>query len=279
MFSWICPKCGKEVPPSHLECPFCAPAAPTPARPPAAAATNPVAPSAVPASPLSSGTAMLGAIPTSTFQMAGMPKATVAPPAPAMAQPVAAAPPTPFAEAPAAAPAAAIPPPPPMLTPAPSNRLPNWAGALIAFALVGAIAGSVAWYTTKDSSSPAAAATAPTAGGAKPGTVGSHPYSKDLEVAGFRITMLTKAKAQVQFLVINHGGSEMSDLGGTIRLNIKGAKPEDEPAAVFKFKVSSIPPFGVKEVEVSDFVSKRKPIDMPDWQFMEPVVEISSPEP
>jgi hypothetical protein len=163
------------------------------------------------------------------------------------------------------------------MEPPPSNRLPNWAGALIAFTLVGAIAGSVAWYTTRggDSSASAAATPAPT----KKTAIGEHPYAKDLEIAGFRITMLTKAKAQVQFLVINHGGSEMSDLGGIIRLNVKGAKPEDEPAAIFKFTVSSLPPFGAKEVEVSDFVSKKKPLDMPDWQFFEPVLEITSPAP
>ncbi len=45
MFAWICPKCGREVPPSESECPDCAagqapeavaapPAAPEPARPP-----------------------------------------------------------------------------------------------------------------------------------------------------------------------------------------------------------------------------------------------------
>jgi len=39
MFTWICPKCGKEVPPAYPDCPNCA--ATSPAKPPAAAADEP----------------------------------------------------------------------------------------------------------------------------------------------------------------------------------------------------------------------------------------------
>ena len=43
MFTWICPKCGKEVPPAYSECPNCpatAEAQPAPA-PPAQSAETP----------------------------------------------------------------------------------------------------------------------------------------------------------------------------------------------------------------------------------------------
>ena len=40
MFTWICPKCGKEVPPAYSECPNCA-ATDQPAAPPEAAAEAP----------------------------------------------------------------------------------------------------------------------------------------------------------------------------------------------------------------------------------------------
>ncbi len=40
MFSWICPKCGAEIPPSYADCPNCA------AQPPAAAPPAPAPPSA-----------------------------------------------------------------------------------------------------------------------------------------------------------------------------------------------------------------------------------------
>jgi hypothetical protein len=37
MFTWICPKCGREVPPSYNECPDCAREAPVAQQPPAEA--------------------------------------------------------------------------------------------------------------------------------------------------------------------------------------------------------------------------------------------------
>ena len=44
MFTWICPKCGGEVPPSYNECPRCAPASATaPPEPKAVATTEPKA--------------------------------------------------------------------------------------------------------------------------------------------------------------------------------------------------------------------------------------------
>lgn len=51
MFSWICPKCGHEVPPSYSECPNCAPAAPPASVPesPAETAPPPLPPPPAPA--------------------------------------------------------------------------------------------------------------------------------------------------------------------------------------------------------------------------------------
>lgn len=61
MFTWICPQCGREVPPSYDECPDCAARAKTPeaapagqqpaAPPPPAAAPPPAVPSPPPAAP------------------------------------------------------------------------------------------------------------------------------------------------------------------------------------------------------------------------------------
>lgn len=51
MFTWICPQCGREVPPSYDECPDCAARAKTPeaaAPPPVAAPTPAVPPPAAP---------------------------------------------------------------------------------------------------------------------------------------------------------------------------------------------------------------------------------------
>src|SRR5438270_6737302 len=47
MFTWICPQCGREVPPSYTECPDCV--AKGVQAPPAAAVPPPVAPVQPPA--------------------------------------------------------------------------------------------------------------------------------------------------------------------------------------------------------------------------------------
>ncbi|MEN6604647.1 MAG: hypothetical protein ABFD86_19720, partial [Bryobacteraceae bacterium] len=52
MFTWICPKCGREVPPSYSECPNCAGASESSASPAApAAAPTPVAAAPAAAAP------------------------------------------------------------------------------------------------------------------------------------------------------------------------------------------------------------------------------------
>lgn len=219
----------------------------------------------------------------STVQMIGMPSATPvagqaaqlrpnAPPytppvAPQQAPPQQAAPPQ----------AVPLPPPPPAWhEPPPPKRIPNWLGALIAFTIVGAIAASVAWYTTQRRNGGVAKSGAAEA--TQDAVITGHPYSKDLEVTGFRLTTLTKNKYQVQFLVVNHGATEMTDLGGVITVRGKGTDPEKEPAFTFKFKVSSLAPYSAKEVEVREFTQFTKSRnDMPDWQFYEPIVEITSP--
>lgn len=154
------------------------------------------------------------------------------------------------------------------------KKIPNWLGFLIAAAVFGGIAYSVIWYTGRDDKGTPKKASAETVA---PKSNSKHPYTNALEVAGFRITHSGKNRTTVQFLVINHSGVEMSDLGGTITLRAKGLGPDAPPAAVFKFKVSSVPPFGAKEVEVNEVAEVRNKNDMPDWQFFDPIVDITSP--
>ncbi len=225
----------------------------------------------------------MGTFSMSTVQMTGMPM-TPAPTRQPVPPPVSspAAPPPVYSQ-PAPPPPQPLPPPPSLPLPARApegSRLPNWLGALLAFAAVGLIAAGVTWYTTR-SRNAAADGDDPSLSASPrktPANAGLHPYAKDLELTGFRITDNSTRKMQLTFLVVNHGSAEMSDLAGIVTLNPKGAGPDDKPACTFKFKVSSVPPFGAKEVVVNEFMQRRKPIDMPDWQFLVPVVEITSPE-
>ncbi len=235
MFTWICPKCGREVGPSYNECPFCAQTGPSQPLPP---------------------------VPV-----------TVAPPQPQYVPP---APPQPQY----------VPPPPPQapdpLPPAPpaqqiyyvgaddhKRSIPGWLAAILAFAAVGLVAWGVISYSRSSRNAPTPAAAA----AAKQKAAGN-PYAKFLELTGFRINEANK-KLQVQFLAVNHGAADLSDIEGVITLKVKGAEA-DEPACTFKFTISAVPAYGAKEVVVTSFMQKRKSLDMPDWLFLEPVVEFTS---
>jgi hypothetical protein len=243
MFTWICPKCGREVGPSYSECPFCAEAA---AKPQA-----PVAPPVAVAPP----------------QVQYVPPQPQYPPPPPVAPQV----------APQVAPPAPPPPPPAQqvyYVGAEDHKrsIPSWLAAVLAFAAVALVAwGIISLTRTQRSSDPAAAKAA---AAAKQKAAGN-PYAKFLELTGFRINETAGKKLQVQFLAVNHGSADMSDVQGTITLKVKGSDTDD-PACTFKFVISNLPGYGAKEVLVTEFIQKRKFFEMPDWLFLEPVVEITS---
>ena len=173
-----------------------------------------------------------------------------------------------------------LPPPPPAQTiyyvgadDHPNRSIPGWAAALLAFAVIAILASSVVWYSQR-SRGKSGSVDAKAAALAKANAAGN-PYKKYLELTGFRIGEAAGKKLQVQFLAVNHGGVDMADIEGTIVLRVK-ASPDDTPACSFKFRVSSLPGYSAKEVVVSEFTQKRKFFEMPDWQFLEPVIEITS---
>jgi hypothetical protein len=209
MFTWICPKCGREVPPSYSECPNCASGSQTSASP--AAADAPSAPAAVP------------------------------PTAPA----------EPFAR---------------------RYHLPSWAITL--FVAVALVSLGVSIYLATRSTKPAAQTEEKSAAAAP--AIKRHPLSKHIEVAGIRITEDAAQKAQVEFLVVNHSGADIADLGGMLTLKPRGAKPEHAPLASFEFKVPSIGPYESKELKTT-VRSNMRAYELPDWQFLQADLEITSP--
>jgi hypothetical protein len=221
MFTWICPKCGSEVPPSYSECPNCAGGAQPPA-------------------------------PETAPQPAPQP----APPA------VYATPSAPVAQAPPAA-SSAI---------AKHRRVPGWVLTLLV--VVALLSLGVSLYLVTRPSKPAGQAPEKTTAAAPAGK--RHPLWKHIEVTGIRITEDAAQKAQVQFLVVNHSGADIADLGGTLTLKPKGAKPGNAPLASFEFKVPSIGPYESKELK-NTVHSNLRAYELPDWQFLETEIEITSP--
>ena len=197
MFTWICPQCGREVPPSYEACPDCA-AREKAAGQPAAAAVQPAAPT---------------------------------PPSPTAPPPVAYAPPAaPVFVPPAAAPfsSAAYAAEPPR-----ASGLPTWLLAILfAFAFVGLGAG-VYWAInyfkggTQAASTPAAAPATTAQSQAAP-----NPLQKYVEVSGIRFVDSPTHQTEARFVVINHSDADITDLAGTVKSGDARPKPKKNRPAI-----------------------------------------------
>ena len=208
MFTWICPQCGREVPPAYNECPDCA------QKQKAEASSGPDYPSS---EPPASG-----------------------PPGPAQSTPRAVAP-RPLA--PAAQPYAAA----PRTAPASGIRLPAWLMSIVA-ALAFLALGAAAYFgIQRFGGTGQAAAPAPTLENARAAGK-THPLQKYIEVVGVRLTELPKKKAEARFVVVNHSGAEIADLAANVNLWARTAKSDEEAVGTFSFKLPSLGPYESKEV-------------------------------
>lgn len=262
MFTWICPKCGAEVPPAYSECPNCQPVAPAaPPPPPAPVRAAPAAPQ---------------------------------PPPPAYPSRAVSAPPTPTAPPRATAP----PPPSPVYAAAPEQpqaapsqpqvqyvyvkpAVPAWLVTLGVFAAL--LAAGYAFYSlvlNKSASTTSASSTASSPSSTKAGEAATPGESKaaarlehHLEVAGVRIVEENK-KPQIRMMVVNHSSADMAGLKGSVTLTAEG-KPGD--IAVVPFTLASLSAYEAKEVTAPLKTSLRA-YELPDWQFMRAKVKLTSAE-
>src|ERR1017187_1913383 len=245
MFTWICPQCGREVPPSYNDCPDCA--AKT------AAAAPPVPPAATPPPP----------------------RLEPAPPPPAAFRPE---PPPPAAYEPSHSQSplfAAAPPPPPPPKQRAGAILPPW--ALFALAFLGVGLGVYAIATRNHASNrEAAAATNVDSPAAKPGTK-VNALQKYIEVSGVRFSQDKQDKKviNVSFVLINHSDVDVDRLTGNVTVWGRTRNSEEDAVGTFAF-MTSIPGTASKEL-VLPFNTKLKFIELPDWQNITVDVQITGP--
>lgn len=242
MFTWICPQCGREVPPAYEACPDCA-AREKAAGQPAEAAAQPVPPAGAPAAP-----------------QPYLPPAAATPPAapPAYIPPVAA----PLAGAQYAA-------------PPPRGGLPTWLLAILfAFAFVGLGAG-VYWAINYFRGGTQAASTPVETQAAKTQTK-PNPLQKYVEVSGIRFVENARHQTEARFVVVNHSDADITDLAGTVNIWGRTAKSEEEAAGSFSFKVASLKPNESQEA-VAPLSTKLKVYELPDWQNVSTEVQITAP--
>ena len=272
MFSWICPQCGHDVPPSKTECPYCAERAQQ-----AAAAGYPPQPQP-PAPPYN---------PSQQAPPAWQPPAPPPPPPPpsqAYQQPPQPYPPQAYPPQYAAPPHAYAPPPPQapgqqtMAWPPPQKKgAPTWmVGGGVAIALL-LVFGGLYYFlfrgdTTGTSAAPKTASAAPAGDKAA-----ANPLQKSIEVTGLRFTT-EKQKPTVRFIVVNHSSAPVSDLQATVNLLAGTSRSDEDQIGSFNLIADVIPANGSKELS-APLKTKLKAYELPDWQNATAEVQITSPAP
>jgi len=259
MFTWICPQCGREVPPAYTECPDCAAkkAGIVPPVLPAATAGSPLGPAAPPQQPL---------------EPAPPPSFAPPPPVPAAAPPYQPPAPPPPVYQPSQAQSPLFAPPP--AAPPPAQRqgthLPTWLLTVLFAVLFVGLGGGAYWFFTR---TPKPSTTVESSA-AKPGAP-QHPYQKYVEITGVRF-VLDKNKIDVRFLVVNHSDSDMVGLGGNATLWARTQKSEEDPVGTFTFQTSM---GGGESKELTmPLQTKLKPMELPDWQNITVDLQITAPK-
>ena len=276
MFTWVCPKCGREVPPAYDECPDCAgktaaEAIPA-AAPPSAAAAPPARPAAPPPPGPRGGRRPLWA----TGPQEPLPPAppAYAPPPPA---PVAVAPPAPSEEPPSYRP------PKPVTSPlfaepqqaAPKYAVaqpvgpPKWLLGVAIGVIVVIVGGGLYWFFGRPQTTSAVIVNQTPAVPA-----GENPLQKYIEISGIRFGPDAKG-VKVAFIITNHSDSGLADLVGTATIFAKTDAGQQMQVGTVKFE-TGIDAQGSKELTLP-LDTKMKLVEMPDWQNASAKVTITSP--
>ena len=104
----------------------------------------------------------------------------------------------------------------------------------------------------------------------------ANPYQKFVEISGMRFAEDPKDKEKtiVKFVITNHADHDMNGLSGTVAILSRSDK-SGQPVAGFTFR-TSLGPQESKDLTTA-LTTKMKTYELPDWQFAQPVLQITAP--
>jgi len=239
MFTWICPQCGREVPPAYTECPDCT---------------------------KSTQTVTLAAPPPSSVTILLPEKEEPAAEVPPEVKPL--APPIDRRPAPSLAPVS--------IPQAPKRGFPVWLAFVLSAIAIAATMGAVYWavnYAHGGGSGSAAAVASPAA---KPSAAAS-ALQKFIEVSSVRFLEDPKDKEKVivKFVLTNHSEAELNGLAGNVAIWASTGRSEEDAEGSFEFK-TDVKGMESKEL-TAPLIGKKKIYELPDWQNMTNDVQITAP--
>jgi hypothetical protein len=260
MFTWICPQCGREVPPAYNECPDCKAKAAEGGPPPPPYQPAPGQEFVPPQAP----------------PQQAPPYYQQPPNAPQPGQPYyqpQQAPPQYYQPPQQPGPPQYYMPPPPRSG---LKSMPAWLLAIVfAVGIAGVVFGIYALLRTGTSGgtgpTPAAVVESPAA---KPGGK-TNPLQKHIEISGVRFSQDAKKKTLVTFVIVNHSTADMSGLTGNVTIWGSTQKSEEDAQGTFSFS-TSLAPFESKQL-TAPLNTKKKIYELADWQNISTDIQITAP--
>jgi hypothetical protein len=155
--------------------------------------------------------------------------------------------------------------------------VPTWLLTILAIVVfVAILAGVYSLLGTHGSSSSQAASDASLQVPVVPTGDKANPYQKFVEISGIRFAEdpKNKDKSVVKFVITNHAEDEISGLSGNVAIVGRGDK-SGQAVAMFTF-TTSLGPDESKDL-TAPLTTKAKAYELPDWQFAEPVLQITAP--
>ncbi len=105
--------------------------------------------------------------------------------------------------------------------------------------------------------------------------VGSHPLARFVEIAGLRVVADLNRKSQLQYLVVNHSSTRLSDV--TLKIAVRSTSDSSGSAPLFTLSVvlPSLGPYQSKEIK-TDLDAGLRSASLPEWENLRADVQVST---
>ena len=152
--------------------------------------------------------------------------------------------------------------------------VPGWLISFLVMATLLVAGIAVVFYLLPASHTTADAKSAAPEPVVTPAVEPSHPLAQYIEVTGIRFVMDLTKKSEIHYLVVNHSGSELTDMTVFVTVRAANAKAGQPPLCRFSFRSAGLGPFESKEM-TSPIEKLAHPVTLPDWHDLRADVQIA----
>jgi hypothetical protein len=104
---------------------------------------------------------------------------------------------------------------------------------------------------------------------------GPHPFARFVEIAGLRVVADLNHKSQLQYLVVNHSATRLSDLSLKIAVRSSSDSSASTPLFTLSVVVPTLGPFQSKEMK-TDLEAGLRSAAIPEWENLRADVQVST---